>query len=112
MSVALDARHRYISRVLSQHFGMSAMAVEEVLADDYNMQTISEFFQPEGVPSKLIFFKQSRDVQTDDGELIEAAGSQQPCLCLVTLRRPLLLLLLLWLRAWLRLWPRPRLWPL
>ena len=42
--------------------------------DEVNFQTIAEFFGADGVPSRLIFFRQTRDIQTDDGELIEAAG--------------------------------------
>jgi hypothetical protein len=75
MAAMLDTRHRHIARVVAQQFGMTVAAVEEVLADERHLTEAANFFAAEGTPSKLIFFRQSRDEFTEDGELVEAAGS-------------------------------------
>ena len=76
MSALLDARHRHIAKVVAQQFGLSVAAVEEVLAEERALATAADFFAAEGNPSKLIFFRQSRDVFSEDGELIESAGAR------------------------------------
>ena len=80
MAALLDTRHRHIARVVAQQFGMTVAAVEEVLADERHLTEAANFFIAEGTPSKLIFFRQSRDEFTEDGELVEAAGSRAPWL--------------------------------
>ena len=76
MSALLDARHRHIAKVVAQQFGLSVAAVEEVLAEERALATAADFFAAEGTPSKLIFFRQSRDIFSEDGELIESAGAR------------------------------------
>eukprot|EP00965_Chrysotila_dentata_P250546 6209514-Pleurochrysis_carterae.AAC.1 len=71
----LDARHRYMARVLALQYGMPVASCETVFEEEANAQTISDFFEADGVPSKLVFFKQSRDTVTEDGEVIEAPGA-------------------------------------
>ena len=78
MAALLDTRHRHIARVVAQQFSMTVAAVEEVLADERHLTEAANFFAAEGTPSKLIFFRQSRDEFTEDGELVEAAGSPHP----------------------------------
>ena len=74
--MAMDARHRYIARVLTQQYGMSLAAVEEVFLEEKHAQQLANFMTANGVPT-LIFFRQRRDIFNEDGEAIEApAGAR------------------------------------
>lgn len=52
---------------------MWPMSSHQVLHEAENMATLTEVFKADGSPSKVIFFRQSRDVLTEDGEVIEGA---------------------------------------
>lgn len=70
-AMALDARHRYIARVLSQQFSLPVPLVEEVLFQAEQLITLANFFSADGEPSRVIFFHQSRVAAEVDGELAE-----------------------------------------
>ena len=67
---------RYIVKMLGFQFGLSASNVEEFLSDDRTVASIGEFLKGDERVTKLIFFYQTRDTFTEDGEFIEAAGNK------------------------------------
>ena len=69
----LDARHKYMAKVIATSFGMAAPAVEEVLASEENLQAAEDFFRADGAP-KLLFYRQARDVYTEDDDAAEPDG--------------------------------------
>ena len=46
----LDARHKYMAKVIATSFGMAAPSVEEVLASEENLQAAEDFFRADGAP--------------------------------------------------------------
>lgn len=75
---------KYIFKVLGQHFGLAAARVEEFLDDEKSMATISDFLRGDERVTKLLFFYQSRDTFTEDGEFIEASDTAEPQLFLTS----------------------------
>ena len=69
----LDARHKYMAKVIATSFGMAAPSVEEVLASEENLQAAEDFFRADGAP-KLLFYRQARDVYTEDDDAAEPDG--------------------------------------
>ena len=66
---------RYLIKVLSQQFGLGAQHIEEYFNDEKIFPIIVSFLTGDDKISKLIFFYQTRDSFTDDGEVIEAPGA-------------------------------------
>ena len=64
---------RYIVKTLGFQFGLSASNVEEFLSDDRTVASIGEFLKGDEHVNKLLFFYQTRDTFTEDGDL-----SKQP----------------------------------
>ena len=81
MSGFSSAAGRYIIKVLGYQFGLSGSHVEEFLSDDRTAKTVTDFLKGDERVTKLLFFYQTRDTMTDDGEFIEAAGM---CCCAAT----------------------------
>ena len=75
MAGRLDARHKHVTKVLKQQFGLPESHIEEVFIEDRNYQLLQDFFHGEDKVPKLIFFYQTRDSFGEDGEIIEAAGA-------------------------------------
>ena len=75
---------RYLVKVLGQQLGLSIARVEEELNDERTYSTIADFLRGDEKVAKLLFFYQSRDTITEDGELIEAPDSTMPQLYLTT----------------------------
>ena len=67
---------RYIVKILGAQFGLSTGAVEDFLNDERTFASISDFLKGEERVPKLLFFYQTRDTFTDDGEFIEASGAR------------------------------------
>ena len=59
---------RYIVKILGAQFGLSTGAVEDFLNDERTFASISDFLKGEERVPKLLFFYQTRDTFTDDGE--------------------------------------------
>ena len=66
---------RYVIKVLGYQFGLQTSLVEEFLSEDRTVASINEFFKGDERVNKLLFFYQTRDTFTEDGEFIEAAGA-------------------------------------
>ena len=71
-----SASQRYIIKVLGAQFGLSTSAVEEFLGDERTYASINDFLKGDERVPKLLFFYQTRDMFTDDGEFIEASGAR------------------------------------
>ena len=84
MAARLDGRHKHILKVLKQQFGLSETHIEDVLIEERNFSLISDFFHGEEKVPKLIFFYQARDSFGEDGEIVEAAETEEPQLFLST----------------------------
>ena len=68
-----SAGQRYVIKVLGQQFNLTAAKVEEsLLKEESTYVTISDFLKGEERASKLLFFYQSRDSYTEEGDLVEA----------------------------------------
>eukprot|EP00966_Prymnesium_polylepis_P148798 3437822-Prymnesium_polylepis.1 len=84
MAGRLDARHKHILKVLKQQFGIADTHIEDVLIEERNFALINDFFHGEEKVPKLIFFYQTRDSFGEDGEIIEAAETEEPQLFMST----------------------------
>ena len=71
-----SAAQRYLIKIIGQQFGLSAYEVEEFLANESTYSTVSDFLKGDERVPKLVFFYQTRDTITDDGELIAAPGAR------------------------------------
>jgi hypothetical protein len=67
----------YILKTIGHHFGLSLQRVKEDLHDEPTYATINSFLKGEERVPKLVFFYQTRDSYTDDGEFVEAAGARR-----------------------------------
>lgn len=70
-AMGTDARLQHMAKLLAQQFRMPAVAVEQVLADRDNWTTLQSFFAAGGEPTRLLFFRQSREVLVDGGSAYE-----------------------------------------
>ena len=65
----------YILKILGQHFGLPLQRVKEELSDERSHASIKDFLAGDEGVVKLVFFYQSRDQHTEDGEVIENSGA-------------------------------------
>jgi len=72
---AMEKARAYLVKVLAGQFALPAGRIEEYFNDEKTFPIIASFLAGEDKTSKLLFFYQTRDTFTDDGELIEAPGT-------------------------------------
>ena len=75
---------KYLVKILGQQLGLSGAKVEDHLNDEKTFSTIVDFLKGDEKVAKLLFFYQTRDTYTDDGEFIEAPDSAPAQLFLTT----------------------------
>ena len=70
--MALDARHRYIAKLLAKLYDVPKQKIENYLAEKDVLKTTLDFFQPNSDTQKLLFFRQttthSNNEQSDEDE--------------------------------------------
>jgi len=66
--MALDARHQHIAHVLAHQFRMPVASVEAVLAEKDTWLILESFFAANGEPTRVMFFRQPREVVGEEGE--------------------------------------------
>ena len=82
-----SASQRYLVKIIGQQFGLSPYKVEEFLGDESTYSTIEGFLKGDERVPKLLFYYQTRDTFTEDGEFIEAPGASArrlACCCKYT----------------------------
>ena len=80
----LDARHRHIAKVLAHQFQMPVASVEEVLSEKDTWATLQSFFTADGEPTRVMFFKQPREVVGEEAEMYEQPDDADAELFLTT----------------------------
>ena len=59
----MDARHRYVAQVVQLQLDLPLLTIEEFVAGDEQLRTLSDFFAADSILTRLFFFRASAVAQ-------------------------------------------------
>ena len=63
----MDARHRYVAQVVQLQLDLPLLTIEEFVAGDEQLRTLSDFFAADSILTRLFFFRASAVAQPQSG---------------------------------------------
>ena len=70
----MDARHRYVAQVVQLQLDLPLLTIEEFVAGDEQLRTLSDFFAADSILTRLFFFRASAVAQPQSAVFVVSFG--------------------------------------